>query len=572
MVGRGMDENLKRKLLVIALDGATWDLLGRWLVEDKLPNLQRLLRGGVSAALESTIPPISPTAWLSFFTGKNPGYHGVYDFFRPLRRHYTDLIPSTADLNQQPTLWGILSQWGRQVGVVNVPMTFPVEKVAGYIIPGAPAPAVPDAAYPPGLLAELQEHGWDLTRDATLVKGSYEEMLQSLKDLVNTRVEATCYLLRNKPWDFFMVHFLETDQAGHTFWRFLEKEGNPYQNSMLSLFEVVDEGVGKILEIAGDVPVILMSDHGMGAVDYHLNLNNWLLQEGFMQWKRRIPTALRRFGYKLGLSPSFVYNLLPPKLTQRLTLGELRTGLAQIPTEHVGQRSSGFQKLIKLISKGLFLSFGDIDWASSVAYSTGTTQVGLIYLNVRGREPHGIVNSGGEYEDIRSQIADRLMTFVDPYTNRSLVKRVYRREELYRGPYYNDSPDLIVKYNYGEYDQKKGPVFMSTHPVQRVRNANAAHRMEGVFLMYAPGIALQDSKIEKISLIDIAPTIFYVLGEKVPQEFEGQVIEQAFTDDYRSGHPIQMYEEALTDLKPEGEVSPEELEAILERLHGLGYV
>jgi len=567
-----MSETFTRKLLVIALDGATWDLLDGWLKEGKLPNLQRLINGGVSAALESTIPPISPTAWLSFFTGKNPGHHGVYDFFRPLRRHYTDLIPSTADLNQQPTLWGILSQWHRPVCVVNVPMTFPAEKVTGCIIPGAPAPAVFDAAYPPGLLAELQEQGWDLTRDATLVKGSYEEMFQSLKDLVNTRVEATCYLLKNKPWDFFMVHFLETDQAGHTFWRFLEKEGNPYQNSMLSIFEVVDEGVGKILKTAGDVPVILMSDHGMGAVKYHLNLNNWLLQEGSMQWKRRISTALRRFGYRLGLSPSFVYNLLPSELTQRLTLGELRTGLAQIPTEHVGQHISGFQKLVKTISRWLFLSFDDIDWASTVAYSTGTTQVGFIYLNVRGREPHGIVNEGAEYEYVRAQIAERLLTFVDPYTNRSLVKRVYRREELYCGPYYNDGPDLIVEYNYGEYDQKKGPIFMSTHSVQRVRDANAAHRMEGIFLMCAPGMAVQDAKIEKVHLIDIAPTVFYMLGEKVPREFEGQVIERAFTDEYRSTHPMQMYEEALTNLKPEGEVSPEELEDILERLHGLGYV
>jgi predicted AlkP superfamily phosphohydrolase/phosphomutase len=147
--------------LIIALDGATWDLLDGWIAEGRLPNLARLVAGGISAPLESTIPPITPVAWLTFATSRNPACHGIFDFFRPIRQRYTDLIPATTDSNQHSTLWGILSQRKRHVGVVNVPMTFPPEPVNGFLIPGVPTPACADPAYPPGLLDELRQHGWD---------------------------------------------------------------------------------------------------------------------------------------------------------------------------------------------------------------------------------------------------------------------------------------------------------------------------------------------------------------------------------------------------------------------------
>lgn len=567
-----MSESSSRRLLTIALDGATWDMLDGWIAEGKLPNLARLIAGGVSAPLESTIPPITTVAWLTFATSKNPARHGVFDFFRPIRQCYTDLVPATADLNRQSTLWGILSRRGRRVGVVNVPMTFPPEPVNGFIIPGAPAPACDDPGYPPGLVDELRRHGWDLTRDATLAQGSFDEMLCHLKDLVRARTEATCYLLGHQPWDFFMVHFLETDQVQHTFWRFLEKADSPFRDAILHLYEEVDRGIGQILDTAGDVPVVLMSDHGMGPTRYHVNLNNWLVQEGFMRWQRRPATALRRLGYRLGINPTRLYNALPPKLLRRLTLGDLRTGVAQIPTEHVGHRRSLTQRLFELLSHGLFLSFNDVDWSRTAAYSTGTTGAGLIYLNLSEREPAGIVSGGAEYRRVREQIAQRLMNFTDPWTHRPLVKRVYRREELYQGPHITDAPDLIAIYRYGEYDHKKGTVFLSSRPVEPVRDANATHRPYGIFALYAPGVAQSGERLDAVHIQDVAPTILHLMGEAVPRELEGQVLETGLTDDYSAAHPVQISEEPTIGPATDQELSSSELEIVLERLHDLGYI
>lgn len=567
-----MCESSSSRLLIIALDGATWDLLDGWIAEGRLPNLARLIAGGISAPLESTIPPITPVAWLTFATSRNPACHGIFDFFRPIRQRYTDLIPATTDSNQHSTLWGILSQRKRHVGVVNVPMTFPPEPVNGFLIPGVPTPACTDPAYPPGLLDELRQHGWDLTRDAALAQGSFDEMLRYLQDLVRTRTEATCHLLAHRPWDFFMVHFLETDQVQHTFWRFLEKADNPFRDAILRLYQEVDRGIGQILDAAGSVPVVLMSDHGMGPTHYHVNLNNWLVQGGFMQWRRRPATALRRLGYRLGLNPTTLYNLLPQELMHRLTLGDLRTGVAQIPTEHVGHRSSLTQRLARWLSRGLFLTFTDIDWSRTVAYSTGTTEAGLIYLNVSGREPAGTVAWGKEYQRVREQLAERLMNFADPWTHRPLVERVYRREELYHGPHITDAPDLIVIYRYGEYDHKKGTVFLSTRPVEPVRDANATHRLHGIFALHAPGVARSGERLEPVHIQDIAPTVLHLMGEAVPRELEGQVWEAGLTDAYRVTHPVQISDEPLIGPTAGKELSSSDLEAVLERLHGLGYI
>ncbi|MBN1452880.1 MAG: alkaline phosphatase family protein [Anaerolineales bacterium] len=560
-----------RRLLIIALDGATWDLIDTWIANGQLPNIARLVAGGVSATLESTIPPITPVAWLTFATGKNPAQYHVFDFFRPLRTSYTDLIPTTADLNQEPMLWEILSQRGRHVGIVNIPMTFPTRPVNGFVIPGIPTPACADPGFPPGLVNELREKGWDLTRNAAIPHNSFRETLDYLHDLVQTRIEATCYLVNHKPWDLFVVHFLETDQAEHTFWRFLDQEDSPFQEAILQIYQHIDRGIGQMLDAAGEAAVILMSDHGMGPTHYHINLNNWLIQEKFMHWRNRLSTHLRRGAYKLGLNPTTIYRWLPPEITRRLTLGELRTGIAQITTEHVGRRGSNIQQIAARFSKAAFLSFNDVDWTRTVAYSTGTTGVGLIYLNVQGREPAGVV-APEEYAAWREKIAQQVAAFVDPCTKRPLVKRVYTREELFHGPYIEEAPDLVVTYHYGEYDQKKGAAFLSTRPVEPVRNANATHRMEGIFVLHAPHVAREGTRIPHIHIQDIAATALHLLGEPIPREMESHVLSEGWTASFQASHPVQISDSPLHRQSPSPELSPEDLENVLKRLHDLGYI
>ena len=134
---------IRRKVAVFGLDGITFDLLQPWLDEGRLPNLARLIAGGTSARLRSTIPPVSASAWASFSTGTNPGQHGLIDFTYPATDGY-ELKVSNSHTRTIPALWNIVSQVGGRVGVVSMPMTYPPSRstVSRSAPSSPPAPTV----------------------------------------------------------------------------------------------------------------------------------------------------------------------------------------------------------------------------------------------------------------------------------------------------------------------------------------------------------------------------------------------------------------------------------------------
>ncbi|NLF13631.1 MAG: phosphodiesterase, partial [Anaerolineaceae bacterium] len=119
----------------LGLDGATLALIRPWASSGHLPVLARLIDGGVSGNLRSTYPPLTGPAWSSFMTGKSPAWHGVLEFFRREEGTYRQRLNSPQDLDGH-SLWRILSDAGRQVGVMGVPLTYPPEAVNGFLITG----------------------------------------------------------------------------------------------------------------------------------------------------------------------------------------------------------------------------------------------------------------------------------------------------------------------------------------------------------------------------------------------------------------------------------------------------
>ncbi len=114
------------RVLVVGLDGGTLDLIEPLIAEGKLPNLAKMMARGVHGKLYSTIPPLSPTAWTSFSTGKNPGKHGIYDFSKRKIGSY-DYSPTTSLDDRSETIWGMIGKLGGRSIVVNVPLTYPAE-------------------------------------------------------------------------------------------------------------------------------------------------------------------------------------------------------------------------------------------------------------------------------------------------------------------------------------------------------------------------------------------------------------------------------------------------------------
>lgn len=574
----------RRRAFIVGLDGATLDILGPWAAQGELPLFREIFSRGAVGELKSTLPPVTPVAWLSFMTGKSPGRHGVFDLLRPLSKDYMEVTPAYGVHCSERTLWEILSDRGRRVGLVNVPMTYPPKRVEGFLISGIPAPADSDPySYPESLVPELQKMGWDLTRDASAITDSYEDNLAYLAELVDVRTQATLHLMTQYEWDLFMVHFLETDQVQHTYWRFMDgvqrraPGSTRYGRAILDLFKKIERSLHQMIELLDeDTILIILSDHGMGPTRYHVDLNNWLLKEGLMVWKRTWSVRFRRLLYSLGLHPTSIYRSLASRWVKKSALGRIRTDLTHVPSSDPEASSGRHRSFSALLRDSLCLSMKDIDWSSTRAYSSGTTQAGLIYLNVKGREPEGIVEQGAEYEEIKRLICEKIVDFVDPVAGDRPFAHAFRREEVYSGPYVAEAPDIIVICDKPERNTPLGRLFLSNRVVERINDATASHRMQGLFAIVGSDIVGPGSTIADAEITDIAPTILYLLGEAIPSDMDGKVLRDCFTNRFVQANP-----ERYTDPEPkplsvseqrEEPTSPEDLEALRKKLEGLGYL
>jgi predicted AlkP superfamily phosphohydrolase/phosphomutase len=407
------------------------------------------------------------------------------------------------------------------VGVLNVPMTYPVEPVNGFTISGWMTPyRARDFVYPPYLLSELEtEVGpYRIYPSATFSEKHKESFLEACNQLLDLRTRTALYLMRRDPWDFFMVVFFDTDRILHQMWHYLDR-GHPWHSSdgvsdksqpVWQYFQRLDRSIGQLIQQADDdTLVMIMSDHGMGSAHNMIVLNNWLLDIGLLQLKDSPLTKLKHRSFKWGFTLRNVHNVVD------------RLGLAK-HAEYKALYS------VDAILKTTFLSFSDVDWSRSKAYSFGRS-VGPIYLNVKGREPQGIVNLGREYEEVRNEIAALAEELTDPRTGRRLVGRVLRREEIYSGPYLDQAPDLILLPRY-ETDKFFGLAdFGSNQVVQQTYRYSGMHRDCGLLLMRGPQIA-RGVRLDSARLVDLAPTILYAMGVPVPQDMDGCPLVEAFAE------------------------------------------
>ncbi len=103
--------------------------------EGLLPNLRKIREGGISGTRQTVVPPITAPAWTSFYTGKNPGKHGAFDFLLKKENSYEE-IPVNASFCKSKTLWDLLGKGNKKMAVLNVPMTYPPQKVNGVMVSG----------------------------------------------------------------------------------------------------------------------------------------------------------------------------------------------------------------------------------------------------------------------------------------------------------------------------------------------------------------------------------------------------------------------------------------------------
>jgi predicted AlkP superfamily phosphohydrolase/phosphomutase len=568
-----------QRLFILGLDGGTFDLIRPWVREGRLPNLARLLDSGSHAELASTIPPMTPPGWTSFMTGMNPGKHGIFDFTEREPGRYGVKIVNATD-RQARSIWSLLSQSGKRVASIGVPLTYPPEPVNGVMISGFDSPVLDRRImYPPELFEELQRAvgGYPVSPDFVrhVVRGNPTRALEVICETMDQKARAAEYLLKREAWDCFMLVFGETDAGVHYFWGHRDpssphhsRRAEPGPDPIRKIYEKADEILGRLWPLLpSGTGMVLVSDHGTGGSGRKMvYLNRWLESEGFLAFRAGTGRGLfRTMGWRLlDEMRSWARAMLPQPIVKRL---RYRSGL--------GARLESNQR------------YSGIDWTRTSVYSDETPHYPNLCVNMKGREPEGGVNPGQEYETVRDRVMERLGEWRDPETRRPMVKRVYKREEVYHGPCLERAPDLLVTWNLdGDYSYLHGSSLMASgkNPVVSIRpdgwgrtrsmlNRSGSHRENGIFLIRGEGVR-GGHRLSGAAITDVAPTLLYWMGLPVPSEMDGQVLTEAFEEDYRRNHPVHRngaYGEAVPE-RARMVYSEEETKKVEDRLKSLGYI
>lgn len=561
-----MDSDKTRsRVLIIGLDGATFDLIRAWAAEGRLPTFQRLMDESAWGELQVDLPPGTVPNWPSFATGKNPGKHGLIWWVKRNPASNDFSVISSADLRGQ-TLWEIAGQHGLHVGVVNIPITFPPHPVNGFLITGLlTPPTAPTFTYPEGLRDELAANVGEyrvFPREAYR-KGNEAAYLDDLHRTLEARYQSVRYLLQNKPWDLFAVVFGATDWVMHAYWKYHDPghprhdpaEGQLYGHAIRSIYEHVDRILAGLMELVdGHTSVVVMSDHGAGPAVAKSMINNWLMNIGLLKIKRTPLSRLKRFLFRLGFTPE---NLYPWAARLRLLNPRIKRSL--------DPRRKGRKSPLRRI----FLSYNDVDWSRTKAFTFGG--MGQIHINLKGRNPQGCVAPGQEYDQLCAEIIRSVGEIKIPGSDRPFVGRSYRREELYHGPNSDHMPDIVLLPSDMRY-LDSGMEFFSNHLFSALDANSGGHRTNGVFVLWGPH-ARRSPDVQGISIRDIAPTVLHLLGLPVPNDMDGRVAAECLSTEFMASHPVQTAT-ASSEPGPErqGFASDDEEALIRRRLAGLGYL
>ena len=505
-----MTKNLK--IVIIGLDGGTLDLMKPWMDKGMLPTFAKIREKGIYGKLRSTTPYYSAPAWVSIVTGVNPGKHGIYDFFR------TDTF-SKKIINSQyrktPAIWNILTDNKKKSIVVNVPGSYPPEKIDGVMITGLLTPS-PDSnyTYPKSIKDELVEGKLgkyeieqvavdDLPKTLT-ARYSPEKLVRQINNMTDSHAQVTMNLMEKHEWDFTMVVFRGTDDAQHLLW--------DNKELILSCYQKADYYIKKMMDLYPDAVFIVVSDHGFGKPQKYFYVNNLLYNHGYL---------------RANSNPSYNLNNLLLKVFNKLS----RLIFHLIPLRSLARSSIG-KKVI--LSSG---AASNIDLSQTKAMYHSVCSRG-IRINLKDKYKKGIVNKE-DYESLRNELINLLKNLHDPETGEKIIKNIYRWEEIYSENAVNDPLDIIFDLNekYGAQELLKPPDNLK----QALRSNKKTlpflskpgfydwmgdHLPNGILFMYGKNI--KSNQQINATVVDIVPTVLAVLNNPIPNYVDGKVLENAF--------------------------------------------
>ena len=496
----------KPRVVLIGLDGATWDLIKPWAENGKLPTFKQLMDEGCWGVLESTIPPLSPSAWVSIYTGCKPAKHGIFGFVKRKENSYFYRPISSRDI-KKPTVWEILSKHNIRSIVINALFAYPPKKINGILITGLGTPSkYSNFVYPPSyknlILSDFPKYDVDFNEDLLISSNDVKETVRRVEEITLEQIRLTKYFFENEKWSFMFSIFRALDVIQHFFWN--------DKDIILKFYRIFDEFLMELIKKFNEnddnkYVLFIVSDHGFGPVKKYFCVNNWLEQIGMLKtYKQKRVHIITAESIKKALL----------KLGMRKVVWKLK-------------RSPLIEELLKIIPSEDFDYMNLIEWEKTKAYFYEASD-GIINLNLKGREPFGVVTED-EYNDVVKFIVDKLKDLKDPETGEKIVENVYSKIDLFNTDDI-DVPDIFILmangYRAVSYNKLDGrSMFMPPIHGRVLRPGD--HYLHGIFIAYGWGISKK--RLEKtVKVYDILPTILSVLKIQPYNYMDGKIIMDVF--------------------------------------------
>lgn len=533
---------MKRKMLLLGLDGATLKVLGPLAERGVIPFFNSLMQKGSYAPLTSTIPFISPTAWCSFITGKNPGKHGVFDFRSKVKGSY-NFAKNIPNVPKRGTLWKYLSEAGYKNLIFNVPMTYPPQPINGTMVGGFGTPGLESGfTYPEGIRREILDK-FDYVLDVYWAKEDIDDearLMDEITAMTTTKFEVADSLMRTDDADFVTLALISTDRIQHRFYKHIRMhlEDPGYDNAIvkkiLEHMSLIDEKARAFYEKWNFTDILLMSDHGFTECDKTLNLHKIFYDLGWLEFREvgdKKDSALLGMMRRMGLSG---HNIR--KFVSKIGLGS------------VGQMNK------------LLYSMESLDWEKTRVFCV--TDFG-IYLNVKGREPLGTIEQD-DYERMRDEVIKKLLAF--RYQGKQVFYRIYKREELYHGEFLETAPDLII----GDFDSSftLGRAGDKDVPLARdLTIRSGTHEIAGTFIASGENFVKQ-GLLAAPDIIDLMPTVLAYYGVPIPEDVDGRILSEIFREKPNIARTKGLDE----NIKNAESYTEEEKDKVIDQLKDLGYL
>jgi predicted AlkP superfamily phosphohydrolase/phosphomutase len=486
----------QKRLLIIGLDGATWNIITPLLNCGALPNFKKIIEQGVYGELESTFPPVTGPSWLSMATGKNPGKTGIFDFFSKDEKSLASNLINSADFRKNITYWDLLNENGFKIFLINHPMLYPFYDVDGVIVGGMGLPKNANITYPRTLEKKLNEITDGYWTGIEYTVENKNNLVKNLSKFIDKQFTVVNYLI-NENWNLFLHVSSAPDWLQHALWEDWENSKSIYHKDFIEIWKLIDKKLGMLLQNVNNTNVLIVSDHGFGSLKENFLLSKWLYNEGYLKKKHF----------------AVIYHMIHSII--RLIFQKVK--------------NTSFKKYIKInkiINKTLEQQFNihtqippEVDISKSIVLpgpSSGSQ--GYLYIKKTVKNQ----------DSLKQEIKDKLKKIAGEY---KFQIKIYEPSDIYSGDKLYLAPDIMFCINNFQCNIQtstlKGKLFSEKLP----NNYHSGdHRMEGILIAFGPDMN-QSEGLKKFKIYDIAPTILHMFDIPIPKDLDGKVLKEIFKAD-----------------------------------------